>query len=152
MQDVPTDLVAAGYAALCDFFSGQSDKDPRLDQSFSRSFKQDGPQKSQKSSNQKKRTADATGICHGNTIRRCVPRRRLQIRLVELFHFRLCVCFCAFLSVHVQCAMHVYWHLVFVELRQNPASPTREEPANDSIDSIVISDTEEPPVDEVAFL
>ena len=79
VQEVPIDLVAAGYAALCDFFSGQSNKDPRLDPSYSRSFKQDGTDKLQKSSKlQRKRTADATGICPANTVRRCVSRKILQ--------------------------------------------------------------------------
>ena len=48
VQEVPIDLVAAGYAALCDFFSGQSNKDPRLDPSYSRSFKQETGQTSYK--------------------------------------------------------------------------------------------------------
>ena len=34
----------------CDFFSGQSDKDPRLDPSFLRNFKQWGTDKSQNAS------------------------------------------------------------------------------------------------------
>ena len=63
----------------------------------------------------------------------------------------MCFFWC-FLNSHVHCAMHVYWQLVTVKLRQIPAPPTREEPVNDSIDSIVISDTEEPPADGVVFL
>ena len=53
VQDVPTDLVAAGYAALCDFFNGQSDKDPRLDPSFCR--KKQDPQPKVKSTTRKPR-------------------------------------------------------------------------------------------------
>ena len=73
VKDVPIDLVAAGYSALCDFFSGQSDKDPRLDPSFSRNFKQWGTDKSQNASKLQKKRA-----CPANTVRRSVSRRILQ--------------------------------------------------------------------------
>lgn len=60
VQDVPTDFVAAGYAALCEFFSGQSNTDPRQDMSFFR--KKPNPDKKdtkpQRASKPKKRTAD----------------------------------------------------------------------------------------------
>lgn len=60
VQDVPTDLVAAGYVALCEFFSGQSDKDPRQDISFFRKNPNQDKKdtKSQRSSQPKKRAAD----------------------------------------------------------------------------------------------